>query len=76
MKNISLKIDSDIFETTEKILVGMKVSRNRYINDAIEHYNKIQRTNQLRKQLKMESELAREESMLVLSEFEQFEDED
>lgn len=54
----------------------MKVSRNRYINDAIEHYNKIQRTNQLRKQLKMESELAREESMLVLSEFEQFEDED
>jgi len=76
MKNISLKIDANIFENTEEILSGMKISRNRYINDAIEFYNKVQKTKLLKHQLKIESEMVSEESMLVLNEFEELDDED
>jgi hypothetical protein len=76
MKNISLKIDSDIFDNTEKILSNIKISRNRYINEAIDYYNKIQQTKLLKRRLKEESEMVREESMRVLSEFENLEYED
>ena len=70
MKNISLKIDSDIFKKTEEILSGIQISRNRYINDAIDYYNKIQEIKLLKSKLKEESEMVREESMRVLNEFE------
>ena len=41
MKTVSLKIDDSIFGETEKILDRIKKPRNRYINEAIEFYNKI-----------------------------------
>jgi hypothetical protein len=71
MKNISLKIDDSIFGETEQILLSVKKPRNRYINEAIEFYNKYQRNQILEKKLKIESELVRENSMLVLKEFEE-----
>jgi hypothetical protein len=40
MKTVSLKIDDSIFGETEKILSCIKKSRNRYINEAIEFYNR------------------------------------
>jgi len=40
MKTVSLKIDETIFGETEKILAVIKKPRNRYINDAIDFYNK------------------------------------
>lgn len=70
MKTVSLKIDDSIFGETEKILSKISIPRNRYINDAIEYYNKVQKRQLLEKRLKVESELVKEESMLVLNDFE------
>lgn len=71
MKTVSLKIDNPIFEETEKILSQMKKSRNRYINEAIDYYNRLQRRLILEKRLKKESELVKGDSMSVLKEFEE-----
>jgi len=70
MKTISLKIDDSIFGETEKILLKLKKPRNRYINEAIEFYNREQRRFLLEHALKIESELVRKDSLKVLKEFE------
>jgi predicted transcriptional regulator len=70
MKTVSLKIDDSIFGETEKILTRIKKSRNRYINEAIENYNKLNRKKILETKLKKESELVKEDSLSVLNEFE------
>lgn len=70
MKNVSLKIDDSIFDETELILSKINKSRNRYINEAIDYYNKLQRKLMLEKKLKKESYLVKDESMSVLKEFE------
>ena len=75
MKTISLKVDDDIFRETEKIVGELKQARNRYINEALAHYNRTQRRKLIEKQLAYESAVAREESMKVLKEFEPFMDE-
>jgi hypothetical protein len=69
MKTVSLKIDDSIFVETEKILSRMSVSRNRYINEAIDHYNQFQTRQILEKRLKKESDLVRGESLDVLRDF-------
>jgi hypothetical protein len=71
MKTVSLKIDESIFGETEKILLIMKKPRNRYINEAIEYYNKVQKRMILEKKLRKESEIVRLDSMEVLKEFEE-----
>lgn len=71
MKTVSLKIDDSIFGETEKILARIKKPRNRYINEAIEHYNKHQRKLILEKMLKNESYLVKDDSMSVLKDFEE-----
>jgi hypothetical protein len=71
MKIVSLKIDDSIFGETEKILSGMKKPRNRYINEAIDYYNRLQRRLIIEKQLKKESDLVKSDSMSVLKEFEE-----
>ena len=71
MKTVSLKIDDSIFGETEKILTRIKKSRNRYINEAIESYNKLQRKHIVEKKLKKESELVKADSMSVLKKFEE-----
>jgi len=68
MKTVSLKLDDG---ETEKILLKVKKPRNRYINEALEHYNKLQRSLILEQKLKKESELVRLDSLSVLHEFEQ-----
>ncbi len=70
MKTVSLKIDDSIFGETEKILSRIKKSRNRYINEAIEFYNRHQRRNMLEHKLKNESDLVKKDSLTVLQEFE------
>lgn len=70
MKNIFLKIDDSIFGETEKILSGTKKTRNRYINEAIDYFNKHQRQLMLEKRLKNESELVKSDSMSILKDFE------
>jgi len=71
MKTVSLKIDDSIFGETEKILSKMKKPRNRYINEAIDYYNQLQRRLIIEKRLKKESVLVKDDSMSVLKEFEE-----
>ncbi len=71
MKTVSLKIDDAVFGETEKILSKIRKPRNRYINEALEYYNKIQKRKILEVKLAKESELVRNESMSVLKEFEE-----
>jgi len=73
MKTISLKIENVIFEETEKIRSITKKSRNRYINEALVSYNQLQKRILIEKSLKRESNLVKEESIVVLKEFEEFE---
>ena len=70
MKTVSLKIDDSIFGETEKILSNISIPRNRYINEALDYYNKVQKRKILEKRLKTESNLVKSESMAVLKEFE------
>jgi len=70
MKTVSLKIDDSIFGETEKILSRIKKPRNRYINEALEYYNRIQKRIIIEKKLKKESELVKKDSISVLKEFE------
>lgn len=71
MKNVSLKIDDSIFSETEKILSKLKKPRNRYINEAIEYYNRLQARLILEKKLKKESAMVKEDSAVILKEFEE-----
>ncbi|PIQ47634.1 MAG: hypothetical protein COW03_14300 [Cytophagales bacterium CG12_big_fil_rev_8_21_14_0_65_40_12] len=71
MKTVSLKIDDSIFGETEKILAGLNKPRNRYINEAIDFYNKVQRKEILEKKLKKESRIVKVDSMSVLKDFEE-----
>ena len=73
-KNLSLKLQDEIFEETEQILKKVKRPRNAYINEAVHFYNKLHSRRLLRNQLMKESNIVREDSMAVLSEFEAFEE--
>ncbi len=70
MKTVSLKIDDSVFGETEKILSRIKKTRNRYINEALDYYNRYQRRILLESKLKYESALVEKESVTVLNEFE------
>ncbi len=76
MKNLSLKMDEHVFNETEKITSKIRKNRNRYINEAVEFYNLLQKRKIISRQLKKESKIVQEESMKVLSEFEKLQDED
>lgn len=75
MKTLSLKLDDNVFQETEQVTGYLKKSRNRYINDALDHYNKIQKRKMLEAKLAVESGLVAKESMKVLNEFDQIDDE-
>ncbi len=76
MKTLSLKLDDNIFNETEVVLKKIKKSRNRYINEAVDNYNRINKRNLIGHKLIKESKLIAKESMSVLSEFEALNDED
>jgi len=44
--------------------------RNRYINEALDHYNRIQKRKILEEKLKIESALVKNDSIAVLNDFE------
>jgi hypothetical protein len=75
MKNLSLKMDDVIFNETEKITTRINKNRNRYINEAVEFYNILQKRKLICGQLRKESKMVRDESMKVLAEFEKLPDE-
>jgi hypothetical protein len=71
MKTVSLKIDDSIFGETEKILSKINKPRNRYINDALDFYNRFQKRTIIEQKLKKESDLVKTDSMSVLKDFEE-----
>ncbi|MEZ5039506.1 MAG: hypothetical protein R2828_06430 [Saprospiraceae bacterium] len=75
MKSISLKLQEQIFNDTEHLIESLDISRNKYINEAIEFYNRYQKKKILEVQLIKESAIVSEDSMKVLQEFEALEDE-
>lgn len=76
MKTLSLKLDDTIFDEAEEITAKLKLARNRYINEAVDIYNRFNKRRLLEKQLGKESKLTSKDSMEVLHEFEQLINED
>ncbi len=70
MKTLSLKLDDAVFNETEQLVNKIKKPRNRYINEALAYYNKVQKRKLLASKLVTESGLVRDESLQVLHEFE------
>ena len=75
MKNLSLKMDDVVFLETERITAKISKNRNRYINEAVEFYNLLQKRKLISRQLQKESKIVQEESLKVLAEFEKLHDE-
>jgi hypothetical protein len=71
MKVISLNLDDIIFSETEKIVAVMKKTRNRYINEAVDYYNKHQQRLMIERKLQKESEIVKEDSLNILRDFEE-----
>jgi hypothetical protein len=69
-------MDDVIFDETEKITAKISKNRNRYINEAVEFYNLLQKRGIISSQLQKESKIVQSESMKVLAEFEKLKDED
>ena len=63
MKAITLKIDDPLFVETEKIISITKKPRNRYVNEAIAYYNKVQKRKIVEQKLAMEYRMIQAESM-------------
>ena len=70
MKTLSLKLDDSVFNETEQVISHINKSRNRYINEALDYYNKVQKRKLLASKLEKESKLVKEESLKVLLDFE------
>lgn len=75
MKSISLKLQEQIFQETETLLEHLDTSRNKYINEAIEYYNRYQKKKIITEQIVKESKIVSEDSLNILHEFEILEDE-
>lgn len=75
MKTLSLKLDNNVFEETEEVVSELKIPRNRYINEALDLYNKFNKRRVLKKKLAKESKLVAKSSSEILAEFEKLADE-
>jgi predicted transcriptional regulator len=69
-KALSLKLRDDVFAEMETTIRRIKKSRNAYINEAVAHFNRLERRKLLGEILARESAAVRDESMRVLKEFE------
>ncbi len=76
MKTLSLKLEDQIFEDTEKVISKIKKTRNRYINEAVDYYNRFNKRKLIARKLAKESKLVQNESIAVLAEFEKISHED
>ena len=74
MKTLSLKLDDIVYKETEQLLEKIQKPRNRYINEALSYYNRLQKRKLVAEQLAVESKIISEDSMAILSEFEKLED--
>jgi predicted transcriptional regulator len=75
MKTLSLKLDDEIFNEAEEITGALQMARNRYINEAVSIYNRVNKKRLLKNQLAKESAITSQDSMSILHEFEKLIDE-
>ena len=75
MRTLSLKLNEAVFEETEGILKEKGIPRNRYINEAVEFYNRYHKRKKLARDFAKASELVRDSSMEVNAEFDRLIDE-
>ena len=75
MKTLSLKLDDTTFEAAEAITAELNIARNRYINEAVDLYNRFHQRKLLKNKLTKESALTRKDAMNILKVFEQLADE-
>ena len=76
MKTLSLKLEDHIFDEAEGVIAKFGKTRNRYINEAVDYYNRYNNRKILASKLAQESNIVQEESMSVLAEFERISHED
>lgn len=76
MKTLSLKLEDQIFNDAEGVISKINKNRNRYINEAVDFYNRYNKRKILASKLAKESKLVQHESMSVLAEFEMISHED
>jgi len=76
MKTLSLKLEDQIFIDTELVISKVKKTRNRYINEAVDYYNRFNKRKIIAKKLIKESKLVEIDSMSILAEFERISYED
>ncbi|MCX6231063.1 MAG: hypothetical protein NTZ33_05925 [Bacteroidetes bacterium] len=76
MKTLSLKLDDLVYQETEQLLDKIKKPRNRYINEALLYYNRIQKKKIIAKILEAESLMVSKESLKILTEFENIDEYD
>ena len=74
MKILSLKLNDEIFNEAEEVVKENHVSRNAYINQAVNFYNKLNRRKSLKDKIQKESLSVRDVSLEVLKEMEQIKD--
>lgn len=75
MKTLSLKLDNSVFKETEEILKEKGIARNRYINEALDFYNRYYQRKKLANEFKKASNLVRENSMEINAAFDKMIDE-
>lgn len=69
-----MKIDETILREAEESIKRLGKSRNAYINEAVDYYNKINKKRELRELLVKESAAVYSSSMKILKEMEALED--
>lgn len=69
MKTLSLKLNESVFKETEGILKEKGISRNRYINEALDFYNRYHKRKKVAKAFAKASSMVRDSSMEVNPEF-------
>jgi len=75
MKNVRVILKDEVFGEMEKLTSTLKISKDKYINEAINFYNLLNKRRLLKQQLQKESLEGAADSMAVLAEFEKLEDE-
>jgi hypothetical protein len=70
---ISARIQEPIFRETEDLLPSLNISRNTYVNKALEAANKYYKKQYILKKIKEESRKSQEDSHKILQEFEAIE---
>ncbi len=74
-KAISVKIKDDLFKEVEEVTKKINIPRNKYINNALSFYNKLEKRKLLKNKLQKELKLIKNSSLEVMEEFEKLDDE-